>query len=186
MEVDSEHFTLSVTETRVKDLLSELSSWSSREFYTLRQLQSLLGKLSFVTAYVKPGCIFMSRLLNSLRAFPSTRVRLPVSANMKADIAWWLAFLPLFNGTSLISLNSRNSTIFSLPRTHHCIVAGRLVLTNVSCASFPKTSCAVQNISPLYNSIVVAVKFWASKLSHRKFLVSCDNEAAVTVVNSGS
>ena len=35
-------------------------------------------------------------------------------------------------------------------------------------------------------TIVVAVKFWASKLSHRKFLVSCDNEAAVTVGNSGS
>ena len=35
-------------------------------------------------------------------------------------------------------------------------------------------------------TIVVAVKFWASKLSHRKFLVACDNEAAVTVVNSGS
>ena len=35
-------------------------------------------------------------------------------------------------------------------------------------------------------TIAVAVKFWASKLSHRKFLVSCDNEAAVTVVNSGS
>ena len=47
-EVDSEHFTLSVTETRVKDLLSELSSWSSREFYTLKQLQSLPRKLSFI------------------------------------------------------------------------------------------------------------------------------------------
>lgn len=102
MEVNSEHFTLSVTETRGKDLLSELSSWSSREVYTLRQLQSLLGKLSFVTACVKPGHIFMLRLLNSLPAFPSTRVRLPVSADMKADIAWWLAFLPPFNGTSLI------------------------------------------------------------------------------------
>ena len=100
--VDSDHFTLSVTETRVKDLLSELSSWSSCESYTLKQLQSLLGKLSFVTACVKPGRTFMSRLLNSLRAFPSTRARLPVSGDMKADIAWWLDFLPIFNGTSLI------------------------------------------------------------------------------------
>lgn len=73
VEVDSDHFMLSVTETRVKDLLSELSSWSSHESSTLKQLQSLLGKLSFVTACVKPGRIFMSRLLNSLRAFPSTR-----------------------------------------------------------------------------------------------------------------
>ena len=34
-------------------------------------------------------------------------------------------------------------------------------------------------------TIVVAVKFWATKLHQRKFIVSCDNEAAVTVVNSG-
>ena len=67
MEVDSEHLTLSVPEDRVQDLLAELSSWSSREFYTLKQLKSLLGKLSFVAACVKPGRIFMSRLLNSLR-----------------------------------------------------------------------------------------------------------------------
>ena len=31
-------------------------------------MQSLLGKLSFVTACVKPGRIFMLRLLNSLHA----------------------------------------------------------------------------------------------------------------------
>ena len=75
VEVDSEHFTLSVTATRVQDLLTELAIWASREFYTVKQLKSLLGKLSFVVACVTPGRIFMSRLLNNLRAFPSTRPR---------------------------------------------------------------------------------------------------------------
>ena len=35
-------------------------------------------------------------------------------------------------------------------------------------------------------TIMVTVRFWASKLHKRQFIVSCDNEAAVTVVNSGS
>ena len=34
--------------------------------------------------------------------------------------------------------------------------------------------------------IVVAMQFWAKKLRHRKFTMSCDNQAAVTVINSGS
>ena len=55
VEVDSEQLTLSVTEDRVQDFFTELSYWSSREFYTLKQLKSLLGKLSFVAACVKPG-----------------------------------------------------------------------------------------------------------------------------------
>ena len=101
VEVDSEHFTLSVTATRVQDL-TKLAFWSSRKFYTLKQLKSLLGKLSLVAACVKPGRIFISRLLNNLRAFPSTRARLKVSADMQADIDWWLAFSPLFNGISFI------------------------------------------------------------------------------------
>ena len=35
-------------------------------------------------------------------------------------------------------------------------------------------------------TIVVAVKFWAPVLQHQRFIISCDNEAAVTVINSGS
>ena len=85
VEVDSEHFTLSVTATRIQDLLTELAFWSSREFYTLKQLKSLLGKLSFVAAFVKSGRIFMPRLLNNLRAFyASTLARLRVSVDMQA------------------------------------------------------------------------------------------------------
>ena len=102
VEVNSEHYTLSVTATRIQDLLTELLFWSLQEFYTLKQFKSLLGKLSFVAACVKPGRIFMSCLLNNQRTFPSTRRGLQVCVDMQADIEWWLAFLPLFNGTSFI------------------------------------------------------------------------------------
>ena len=45
----------------------------------------------------------------------------------------------------------------------------------------------VTHISPLeLFTIVVAVKFWAPVLQHQRFIISCDNEAAVTVINSGS
>ena len=187
VEVDSEHFMLSVMETPVKDLLSELSSWSSREFYTLRQLQSLLGKLSFVTACVKPGRIFMSHLLNSLRVFPSTRVRLPVSADMKADIAWWLAFLPLFNGTSLIKPQQWEFDDLQFTTDASLHAGGATCLNECFTCEFPEDNvCSAEHITTLeLYTIVVAVKFWASKFSLRKFLVSCDNEAGVSVVNSG-
>ena len=102
IQVDSDNLTLSVPLSRVQELLDELKHWSSPTTYTKEQLQSLPGKLSFVTACMKPGRVFMSRLLHNLRSFPSHRVRHPVSHHMKADIAWWLSFLPVFNGVSLI------------------------------------------------------------------------------------
>ena len=65
IDVDSEEMSLSVPPFRVQELLQELSLWSQRSRYTKKQLQSLLGKLSFITACVKPGRIFMARLLNT-------------------------------------------------------------------------------------------------------------------------
>ena len=95
-------FCLRVPRERLDDLLLELTHWKDRTSYRLKDLQSLLGKLSFITACVRSGRIFMSRLLNNLRAFPSSRCSAPVSHDMKLDIDWWVTFLPLFNGVSFI------------------------------------------------------------------------------------
>ena len=61
--------TLEFPTTRLTDLQAELRTRQAAPFFTKEQLQSLLGKLSFVTACVKPGRIFMIRLLNSLREY---------------------------------------------------------------------------------------------------------------------
>ena len=84
IHVDSEELTLSVPPFRVHELLQVLSLWSQRSRYTLKQLQSLLGKLSFVTACVKPGRIFVARLFNSLRSFPKSCSSRPISDDMRA------------------------------------------------------------------------------------------------------
>ena len=65
---------------------SRLPSWGSyyKSYgFTKKQLQSLLGKLSFLTACVKPGIIFMAQLLNSLRECKRpARHRHPISATL--------------------------------------------------------------------------------------------------------
>ena len=72
--------------------------WPQFSTFTRRQLQSLLGKLSFVTACVRPGWIFMSHLLHRLRSLPYKQSRFPFTSDMLSDIDWWLSFLPCFNG----------------------------------------------------------------------------------------
>ena len=64
--VDTVAFTLEVPATRLTDLQAELTTWQAASFFTKKQLQSLLGMLSFVNVCVKPSRIFMARLLNSL------------------------------------------------------------------------------------------------------------------------
>ena len=93
---------------RLSDLKTELLQWTQFSTFTWRQLQSLLGKLSFVTACVRPGRIFMSRLLNRLCSLPSNQSRFPVTSDMLSDIDWWLTFLPHFNGSAMIALRPRD------------------------------------------------------------------------------
>lgn len=129
----------------------------------------------------------MSRLLNSLRGFPSTRARLKVSADMKADIAWWLDFLPIFNGTSFIKPQHWEFDDLQFTTDASLDADGVTCRNECFTCEFPEDIVrSAQHVTALeLYTIVVAVKFWAPKLHQRKFIVSCDNVAAVTVVNSG-
>ena len=65
--------TMSVTTDRLHELLSRCQSLLDLCVVSRRDLQSLLGVMSFVTACVRPARIFMSSLLNTLRAHSSSR-----------------------------------------------------------------------------------------------------------------
>lgn len=58
--------------------------------HTRRQLQSLLGKLSFVNASVWLARIFMSSLLNRLCTLSPKQSHFLVTSEILSDIVWWL------------------------------------------------------------------------------------------------
>jgi hypothetical protein len=64
-------------------------------------LQSLLGKLNFVAQCVKPGRIFISRLLNWLREI-SDKGSFCIPLDLKLDLLWWNTFLPLYNVSAIL------------------------------------------------------------------------------------
>ena len=90
--VDTEKMLFEVLRDRLSDLKTELLQWTQFSTFTQRQLQSLQGKLSFVTASIRPGRIFMSRLLTRLRSLSYRQSRFPVTSDMLPDIDWWLSF----------------------------------------------------------------------------------------------
>ena len=76
-------FPLEVPTISLMDLQAKLTTCQAASFFTKKQLQSPLGKLSFLTACVKPGIIFMAQLLNSLRECKRpARHRYPISATL--------------------------------------------------------------------------------------------------------
>lgn len=107
---------------------------------------------------------------------------------MKADIAWWLEFLPIFNGVSIIKSNSWDFADLHFTTDASLQAGGATCLDECFTCEFPEEIMrSAQHITALeLYTIVIAVKLWAPQLRQRKFIVSCGNEAAVTVINSGS
>ena len=89
-------FTLSVPEFRIVELLGELDRWRTLQHMSKRNVQCLLGKLSYVAACVKPAR--MASLINSLAEFDSLQCKRPVSSEIKEDLEWWRLFLQHYNG----------------------------------------------------------------------------------------
>ena len=101
---------------------------------------------------------------------------------MKLDIDWWLTFLPLFNGVSFIK-----SEVWSFDDFHSstdaCLSGGGATCQN-QCFSIvfpPNILQEATHITALeLFEVVVAIRAWAPLLAHHRFIVSCDNEAAVS------
>ena len=68
--VDAEKLRIEVSEQRMKELRQELEQWIDRDTCIKKQLQSIIGKLSFITNCVRPGRIFINRMLETMRRMP--------------------------------------------------------------------------------------------------------------------
>ena len=54
---------------------------------------------------VRPGRVYMCRLLNALRDINSRSSARHITDDMRADIAWWIYLLQHYNGVSVIPSN---------------------------------------------------------------------------------
>ena len=61
--IDTKQMIIQVTDNRLQEIHKLLSVWINKRSANKKQLQSLIGKLQFVANYVRPGRLYISRLL---------------------------------------------------------------------------------------------------------------------------
>ena len=184
--VDTIKMTIEVSTERRHELTQELRMWRHKRSATKKQLQSLIGKLSFITNCVRPGRIFISRLLNWLKQMKDNQTMNVPDETMK-DIRWWETFLPKYNGVSLLWIKDCLMIDYWL-ETDACMTAG-----GAHCDSqyihfkFPQN--VLDNITHIAQlelfTIVVAIKIWSDKLAGKVVRLSSDSQLSVLAVNSG-
>lgn len=67
---DTQNFTISIDGQRLAEISQLVLDWLTKQVCNKKDLQSLLGKLNFVSQCVRPGRIFVNILLNWLREIP--------------------------------------------------------------------------------------------------------------------
>ena len=88
---NTEKMTIEITHERLIEIQLLLRNWLSKDTASLKELQSVLGKLNFIAACVRPGRIFISRLLQWLKVLnknQSSCEQIQIPEYVKLDILW--------------------------------------------------------------------------------------------------
>lgn len=88
---DTIAMTLSLTTEKMTELIRELKKWEHRKHCSLKQMQSLIGKLNFASGVVRSGRVYMARLINTLRNRKrNCSSSIILTEENLNDVQWWL------------------------------------------------------------------------------------------------
>ena len=184
---DTENQTMEVTEERLVEIKALISLWQSKKKGSKKELQSLIGKLVFVTKCVLGSRIFISRLLATLRTLKKQHHRFKIGSEFRKDLGWWQQFLEKYNGVTYIP-----DMVWAEPdmnmSTDACLKgAGGFAGLSYFSEQFPefvKKQNFHINILELL-TVLVGLRLWGNQFSGLRIQIFCDNEASVQVINSG-
>ena len=178
--------TMEVSPDRLKKLNQMLGKWLQKSHFSRKQLEQLIGKLQFVAACVRPGRIFISRLLNSLHGLNLGQKWHPMNENVRKDLCWWKEFLPQYNGVSVAWMRQHPTPDELLSTDASSVgLAGYFTDKAYFRMRVPDKWLGV-NIAYLELwAIIVSLKVWGVDLRGCRFTFQCDNEAVVNVLTYG-
>ena len=177
--------TLAVPAQKLAETLQKCKDIVTSETISKKQLQSVIGSLMFIYKCVKPSRFFVNRLLDALRSANGNKVH--VGDTIKRDLAWFIEFLPLFNGVTnydhaTIEFNETLAIDACLNRV------GGVWKNNVYTGAIPNYLKDNEQLSITHFemiNIIVALKTWGHLWQGKKVLLKTDNMAVVHICNKG-
>ena len=194
IEIDSDAHVLRLPPDKLSALRTLLRDWSSRRTCTKRELLSLIGHLSFAAKVVKPGRLFLRRLIDLSTTTVDLSHRFHLSADALDDIHWWLQFLPEWNGIAYIQAPPVSNEELHLYTDASALGIGGVFGTrwfSIPLAQFQRAPWAPPLTPFNINfwellALVVAVFSWLPDLRNREVTIHTDNLPLISVWSRGS
>ena len=174
--LDSMTMTLSIPPSKLIECDEIMSRFIAQRKVNKRKIQSLVGKLNWLSHLIYGGRSHMRRLIDRCNTLRKPWHRTIVTVEMKKDIQWWINFMRVFNGKTTTEEN-RQSTSVSIDS---CKVAGGAFYHGdfVYAPWTYKTS-----LMPSSSSRTRCNEVGALLGEQKKVYVHCDNLTACALIN---
>ena len=186
IEIDTTSQCIRLPKEKYSALLVLLKDWQDRKKCKKRELLSLVGSLSFAAKVVKPGRIFLRRLIDLSASVHKLNHHISLNSEARSDIKWWLDFLPKWNGVSFFQENLTSAKSLHLFTDASNIGMGGVFNHKWFACTWPEHFLSHDiNFKEIF-AIFSAISAWAKLLENKQILVHCDNLNIVTVWKTGT
>lgn len=179
-----------ISQERLQEVMSELLQWKQRRHATKRNILSLIGKLTFISRVVRPGRTFIRRMIALACQIPHLHHRIKLSAEFQKDVAWWLSYLPTWNGVSMFYQDEWTSNIdLHIYTDASDLAAAGYVDGAWFVVPFVYEFAELKELSINWRelfAVVVTAATFGSQWCGKKLMFHCDNMCVVDVVRNGS
>eukprot|EP00111_Clytia_hemisphaerica_P017124 TCONS_00050701-protein len=191
IEIDSIDLTIRLPDDKKNRLSSTIESWLVRKKCTKRDLLSLIGSLSFACKVIKPGRIFLRRLIDLSTTVSKPHYHVSIPKSVRDDLNMWFTFLKSWNGKSFMLSPIVTSRSLSLSTDASFLGYGSFFQGHWFSLPWP-SSTAQHKGQPIHIAIrelfaiYAALTCWRRFFSNQQILIFTDNESIVSVWASGT
>ena len=183
VEFDTNAMCMRIDEDKRLEIQSLTLTWSRKTVASKQELQSILGKLIWVSKCVRFSRCFVSRLISLLKTLKFQTQKTTIPDPVKLDFSWWHRFMQVFNGVELL-----------IPSTVYCCVLGDAYpmgggAWNEQAKEYFSRKFPLQLCSPRYPIhlkefwiIILAARIWGHLWSGHRVAIYSDNEACVQTI----
>ena len=189
IEIDTVAMTIRLPKEKLAEVKQLLATWGVRKKRTKRELLSLIGLLSFACKVVKPGRIFLRRLIDLSTVVSNLDHFIYLNREARADIDWWVRFLPEWHGVEIIHPTPITAIELRLFTDASDLGLGCMYGSHWVSAGWPdkwtpSPRCHI-NVRELF-AVWAAVFTWGEQWANKEVVIFSDNQTTVDVWNTGS
>lgn len=169
---------LHVDADKMVELKSELIKWVRKTTAKKYELQSILGKLLWVSRTVRFSRIFVSRIIAETRKLSKQSDKSTLSRDIRKDFLWWLTFMEEFSGVEIIPATTVSLAVYG----DACPQGGGSWNPNLGeyfSQRFPVYMWSADTPIHIKEFIVVilCIRLWGQKWAGQRVIIYCDNDS---------